>query len=77
MSKKTKYVPPAAELILLAPCENLAVDDWAFGNAWRTQWGKFRDTATGASGVAFGGNTFDKYGTDGDFFTKTTGTGTN
>ena len=70
MSKKMKYVPPAAELILLAPCENLAFDDWAFGDAWRTQWGKFKDDAKG-SGVAFGGafGTND-YSTDGDFFTK-------
>ena len=68
MSKKMKYVPPTAELILLAPCENLAFDDWAFGNAWRDQWGKFKDDAKG-SGVAFGG-TFEKYGTDGEFFTK-------
>lgn len=25
MKKKSKYAPPAAEIILLAPCENLAL----------------------------------------------------
>ena len=73
MSKKTKYVPPEVELILLAPCENLAFDEWAFGNAWKNQWGKFKITSTGASGVAFG-DTFETkdYDADGDFFTKST-----
>ena len=73
MSKKTKYVPPEVELILLAPCENLAFDEWAFGNAWKNQWGKFKITSTGASGVAFG-DTFETedYDVDGDFFTKST-----
>lgn len=73
MSKKTAYVPPAAELILLAPCENLAFDEWAFGNAWKNQWGKFKITSTGASGVAFGGE-FTPAETPGFFFSDETGT---
>ena len=69
MSKKKELVPPRAEMILLAPCEDLAFDDWAFGSAWRNQWGKFKDDTKG-SGVAFGG-TFETYGTDNAFFKKT------
>lgn len=35
MSKKNQYVPPAAELILLAPCENLALWEIVNKNLWK------------------------------------------
>ena len=71
MSKKIKYVPPAAEMILLAPCENLAFQDWAFGKSWRQEWGKFKDD-NGASAIVFGGTTFEEEDLGGaGFFTKT------
>lgn len=60
MSKKTKYVPPTAELILLAPCENLASSwDWGFKETWRSTWGRIPAANGLASGVAFGGEIFD------------------
>lgn len=68
MSKKKEYVPPVAEVILLSPCEALASGDWAFGEAWRTQWGKFTDGPNGASGIAFGGSFGEGEGTGGGFF---------
>lgn len=33
---KKEYVPPAAEVILLAPSETLAAWDWDFGNVWKS-----------------------------------------
>ena len=72
MSKKKEYVPPVADMILLAPCETLAdTSDWGFGNAWREEWGRF-DIGTVASGIAFGGSDFDDMIEDDGFFIKKT-----
>ena len=64
MSKKKEYIPPEAKVILLAPSENLAVFEWKFGKAWRTEYGYF--TENGASGIAVTGTFLDdKWAEDG------------
>ena len=69
MNKKIEYVPPVAEVILLAPCERLAAWDHEFGNVWRNP-GKFT-TDSGFTGIAFGDDKFDDYDTDSGFVIKT------
>ena len=61
--KKEKYVPPRADVLMLAPCEALAAWDWGFGSQWT---GQKYFPATLASGIAMGG-LFDKE--KGDVFT--------
>ena len=58
--KKRTYIPPKAELVLLAPCEGLANWDWAFGNTWRSQGFHERDGSI-ASAIAMNGG----FGADG------------
>ena len=72
MSKKMKYVPPVAELILLTPCEHLAAWEYSFKNTWKSH-GRF-ETASDFNGIAFGGDKFDAFGEGGDFFTKSSTT---
>ena len=51
---KKEYVPPYAEVLLLAPCEALAAWDWGFGSKWEGHK-YFKSTDSLASGVAIGG----------------------
>ena len=68
MNQKIKYVPPLADVILLAPCEHLAAWEYSFEKTWKNP-GKFV-TDSGFTGIAFGDTVFDHTGTDGNFFTK-------
>lgn len=52
--KKKEYVPPRADVLLLAPCEKLAALDWGFGSRWTGQQ-YFKSEGDLASGVALGG----------------------
>lgn len=54
MSKKKAYVPPAAEMILLAPCERIAAWEYSFQNTWMGDIkGRFGDAygLGGGSGI--------------------------
>ena len=78
MSKKNIYVPPAAELILMRPCEALAAMEWkfGFGHTWKNS-GLIPAGGELASGIAnFGDITDSDYlsGGSDSFFTKPTGT---
>ena len=66
MSKKIKYVPPMAELVLLAPCESLATIDWGFQKTWDHK-GYF--TENGASAIAVTG----RFDSDGDYISEGSG----
>ena len=62
MEQKKEYTPPTAEIILLAPCERLALND--FG--WRIENipGQTYFQENGASGIAIAG-TFGMDGVNG------------
>lgn len=71
MSKKTKYVPPAAELILLAPCEKLAAWDWKFGNIWQnTGYYTAGEIGNASAIVVTSGFLDEDYTEDSGFFIK-------
>ena len=59
MSKKNQYVPPAAELIFLMPCEELAIEEWkfGFGHTWKNN--AYLPGNGGASGIAISGSLVD------------------
>ena len=48
---RKEYVPPTAEVILLAPDEKLAAWDWKFGSY---TWGEGYISATGTTASAVG-----------------------
>lgn len=63
--KRKEYVPPRADVLLLAPCEALAVWDWGFGSTWGGQ--KYFEAAGNlASGISIGG----LFGGSDDVFTE-------
>ena len=70
MSKKIKYVPPAAEVILLAPCESLAAWEYSFERTWKNP-GRFTTTPSGLAGIAFGDDKFDSGDATSGFFDPT------
>lgn len=76
MNKRKNYLPPAAELILLAPCENLAVNDFAFNifNQF-TNKGYF-DAEAGGGASGYGFHVEGKYTNEGTGFAEYPGTGT-
>lgn len=53
---KKEYVPPRADVLLLAPCEALAAWDWGFGSKWTGQQ-YFAPNSNNnlTSGIAMGG----------------------
>ena len=62
---KKAYVPPKAELFLLAPNEGIAAWDWEFSSKWEGQ--KYFEAAGNlASGIAIGG----LFGGSDDTFTE-------
>ena len=65
--KKREYVPPRAEVLMLAPCEELAVWEWGFGSKWTGQQ-YFQSTDTLASGIAMGGKFSDSIDMTGEGF---------
>ena len=66
---RKEYGPPRADVLLLAPCEDLALIDnrFGFGKQWHNEF--FGDP--GASGFAFGGSFKDNdYLTEDGFVIK-------
>ena len=68
---KKEYVPPVAEVILLAPTEKLAVNDYGFGKNWWAGPGYFSDleTRTASAVGIHGGGTLDASNWDEDGYT--------
>ncbi|MBQ2996508.1 MAG: hypothetical protein IJE22_04645 [Oscillibacter sp.] len=67
MSKRKAYVPPAAEMILLAPCERLAAWEYSFQNTWTNIQGRFNNAYNlgGGSGITGTFTDQDYFGEDG------------
>ncbi|MBQ2995903.1 MAG: hypothetical protein IJE22_01520 [Oscillibacter sp.] len=74
-SNKKQYLPPAAEVVLLAPCEGLAAWEFGFGKSWKNGYYSAGEGNGTASGIAMNGSFGNDFvfGEDG-FFTKPTST---
>lgn len=62
---RKEYVPPTAEVILLAPDENLAAWDWGFQSPWKQGYLPATEEVASAVGVINGGLTTSAWGDDG------------
>ena len=76
LNNRKEYLPPLAEVILLAPCEELAVIEWkfGFGSTWKN--GYYPKDENSASGIAMNGTFGEGYGFGSDRFFTLDETGT-
>ena len=71
MKQRKEYVPPAAEVLLLAPSEKLAAWDWGFDTLWKREAGYHPGAEGLASAIVVTGQFgTEDYTEDSGFFIK-------
>ena len=70
---RKEYVPPTAEIILLAPKEQLSALDWTFqGYAWKDDGYKVAGNGVASAVAVNGGFGLDDWAEDGFTFQQST-----